>query len=355
MKKIYTLSLALLALALLNSASAQTYNAIRSGNWSNAITWDPNSIPSATCNNCTINIGANLTVTLDAAVVLTGTSRIVLNTNAVLVIPGSSTNANAPHNSITMVQSTPGPSIQLLTGASINATATRTYDGIFSRITIFGIPINYKLVGTPVLFFPAVVGTTVTGPATLSSNGTLPVILTDFNAVLDKGAVDVTWTTQTEINADHFSVERSADGANWSSIGTVAAAGNSVSVLNYSFTDNAPLASVNYYRLQNVDRDGKFTYTEVKVVRGSLIKGFSIFPNPASDNVYVTLSSAATKDITLRLINQAGQVLQEKKVSNAAGTTVSLPVRAYPSGTYMLQIKTTDGVQQTSKLLITRK
>ena len=239
-------------------------------------------------------------------------------------------------------------------------TAGGTFDGIFNS---FGrwvgnyqtcrkgpeyICGRYSIPASPA---PAL-GQTLTGPGTLNSAGTLPVVLVDFNATLSDGAVDVSWTTEAEINSDHFNVQRSNDGTNWQTIGTVSAQGNSETAVNYSFTDKSPAASVNYYRLQSVDKDAKYSYSEIKAVRGSLIKGYSIFPNPARDNVYVTLSDAATSEITIRLINQRGQVLQEKILSNAAGTTVSLPVRNYAAGAYLLQVKTADGTQQTKKLII---
>src|SRR5262249_6890188 len=148
-------------------------------------------------------------------------------------------------------------------------------------------------------------------------------------------------------------VQHSANGTDWETIGTVTAKGNSETAVNYAFTDNSPAATVNYYRLQSVDLDGNYTYSEIKVVRGSLIKGYSIFPNPAKENVYVTISEAATSQITLRLINQRGQVLQQQVLSHAAGTTVSLPVHNYAAGTYLLQVESFDGARQTQKLIIT--
>jgi len=80
----------------------------------------------------------------------------------------------------------------------------------------------------------------------------------------------------------------------------------------------------------------------------------NIFPNPARTYLNVTLGSTYTSDLTLKLVDGSGQVLQERKLSQAAGTTVSLPVSAYPQGHYYLQITGADGTRQTNKVLIAR-
>jgi hypothetical protein len=182
----------------------------------------------------------------------------------------------------------------------------------------------------------------------------LPVVLVDFNAALNNDkSVDLSWETQMELNSSHFNVLRSANGSNWSTIGTVEAKGNSSVITDYSFNDKNPLSGVNYYRLQMVDIDGHFGYSEVKVVKTTLIAGFSIFPNPAKDYINVSLNGSASA-LKIRLINQSGQILQEKSVNSSSATIVSIAVYSYPQGSYYLQVSSADGSQQTSKVLITR-
>jgi hypothetical protein len=182
----------------------------------------------------------------------------------------------------------------------------------------------------------------------------LPVILVDFNAAMNKNkTVDVSWSTTQEVNSSHFDVQRSADGANWQVIGTVQAKGNASYTSNYSFNDASPLSSTGYYRLKMVDMDGKYGYTDVKVIRMSLISGVSVFPNPASDFVNVSIGGSSS-ELTIRVINLNGQVLQEKKVNSASATTISLPVHNYPQGNYFIQVTGADGSQQTNKVLVTR-
>ncbi len=202
---------------------------------------------------------------------------------------------------------------------------------------------------------PADYGTTLTGPVTLSSIGTLPIILADFNAIVDNGSVDLAWTTELEINSDHFVVQSSTNaGASWNNLGTIAAHGNSATPINYSFTDSKPATGTSEYRLQMVDRDGKTAYSTVKAVRIGLISSVSIYPNPAKDYVNVVLTGDASVSANIRLINQSGQLLMEKNVSNAGGTTVPLSVSGYPQGNYLIIVTGSDGTQQVNKVLISK-
>ncbi len=255
MKKLYSIAsiFSFVLLAFVGSGYAQ-YTATVSGNWSSNLTWAPGAKPSAACNNCTITINPNLTVTLDAAVNLTGTSKLIIGANSKLVIPNSGTNQASPHNSITLALpngGANGPTIQLVSNTStINATAAGTYDGVFEGNLLFGL-VTVKIVGnSPSVFLAgfAIPGTpgTVNGPAlsgpiTLNANGTLPVILSSFTASMnDAGGVTVAWTSQIEISSSHYEIQHSTDGVKYESIASVPSHGNSSTPIDYSYTDSKP-------------------------------------------------------------------------------------------------------------------
>ncbi|HEX9511325.1 MAG TPA: T9SS type A sorting domain-containing protein [Puia sp.] len=380
MKKLYSFTTLPLALLLLvTGASAQTYNggvytAVRNGYWHNTSGPNPWATvePPANCINCSIIISSTATVHLNTSVTLSGSSQLTIGTDnsgsAALVIDRSA-NAVADFasgNNLILVNdgSTPANSILLANSSSfINASGLNTYDGVLTNSsTLF-----FKALGnspqafsgnSAQYFAPASYGTSLVGPVTLSAIGTLPIILSAFNATLNNKEVDLAWTTDLEVNADHFAIERSADaGAHWQVLGTVAAKGNSAVASNYSFTDANPVSGTSEYRLQSVDKDAKFTYSEIRTIRNGLIGSVNIFPNPAKDYVNITLGSSdhATGNLSIRLISQSGQLLVEKKVNNAGGTIVSLPVSSYPQGNYLIQVTGPDGTQQISKLFISRQ
>ena len=367
MKKLYAaLALVLTMFAFVNPGLAQ-YTATNSGMWSSSITWAPGAIPSANCTNCTITINANVTVTLDADVTFAGTTVMTIGTDASspakLVIPSSGGTSFATGNNIILMYNgvSPQPTITLKNAnTSINAAAAGTYDGVFSSnmgyIKLLGNPPGaFFADGTVQFSSNATFGTSLSGPINLNANATLPVILVGFNAAFEgKNDVNLTWTTEQEINSDHFSIERSADGSLWNSIGSVAAQGVSDVPVNYSFTDISPLVGINYYRLQMVDRDGKSALSNVKVI-SRLVSGYSVFPNPARDMVNLNLGTDVNPEITVRLINQNGQVLQEQKFTNAAGSTLTFSVASYAQGNYLLEIIDSKGNIQTNKFIISRQ
>ena len=80
------------------------------------------------------------------------------------------------------------------------------------------------------------------------------------------------WSTATEINNDHFDIERSSNGISFEKIGIVKGSGNSSTPLHYQAADNHPLGGNNYYRLRQIDIDGKYTYSVVIIVANGVAK-----------------------------------------------------------------------------------
>ncbi len=200
----------------------------------------------------------------------------------------------------------------------------------------------------------------VYGAASITSGGlvsfnSLPVTITDFSAgLLNNHTVAISWITQQESNSASFTIERSADGSQWTTVGTVAAKGNSSIASKYVFTDNKPVDGVNEYRLKMTDLDGSFTYSSVRAIHNTVPANISIFPNPTHDYVNISLgqSSSAT---AVRLMNANGQLLQERIIARGTTGMVSLPVQKYAAGMYLVQIANADGSSQNSALIINGK
>ena len=98
---------------------------------------------------------------------------------------------------------------------------------------------------------------------------TLPVELVDFKAKKAEDKVELIWTTESEFNSDYYSILRSSNGSDFVTIGTKPAAGNSLSLLKYSYLDYSPVRGLNYYQLQEFDVDGKMQQSTVIVLRVS--------------------------------------------------------------------------------------
>ncbi len=135
----------------------------------------------------------------------------------------------------------------------------------------------------------------------------LPVTLLSYTVnCVDKG-VQLSWQTASELNSDRFIILRSSDGENWEEIGSVGAAGNSSVLIQYKFTDNDPLNETAYYKLKQVDVDGKYKFYGPGI-SNCFNKSFSdsyIFPNPVSEgefNIFVNTSYDEMCTITVTSI-----------------------------------------------------
>ncbi|MEM9525789.1 MAG: T9SS type A sorting domain-containing protein [Bacteroidota bacterium] len=180
----------------------------------------------------------------------------------------------------------------------------------------------------------------------------LPVALMDFSATLIGKEVRLNWTTVNEQNNDYFTVERSTDGASFSAIATVNGAGTTGQAQEYESWDDQPRGGLNYYRLKQTDFDGSFTYSEVRVVElPALGTQFSVFPNPVSKVLNVRLGASADRG-AIRLLNAAGQVVGEWRIT-AASDQLRLPVGHLPAGPYWLRV-VASGQPYSRKVIVTR-
>ncbi len=182
------------------------------------------------------------------------------------------------------------------------------------------------------------------------ANGPLPLYLLAFNAE-KSGTQDalLTWTTTNEENTGHFIVERSTDKKSWTKIGSVAAAGYSIGVEQYSFTDVGAYNGRDnhvtvYYRLEMVDLDGRLGLSPVQsVVFGTVAaKGqeFVAYPNPTTDGLQVEWDANAVDQPTmLEFYDLQGKLVYSQKVSdNTNQEYIDLTKTNMQPGLFMLRI-----------------
>lgn len=179
--------------------------------------------------------------------------------------------------------------------------------------------------------------------------GAVPVKLGNFTAQkIKQTASQLSWQTFQELNSSKFVIERSADGSDFSPIGTVTAAGNSNSTLNYQFIDEAPLQGNNYYRLKEVDKNESYAYSAVKLLNfGDLTGIISITPNPAKDKIAITVGGN-NKALKVYLVNTNGQRLA---TYNMTGQYLEAKLPVIAAGVYYIRIEG-GGVSSQHKLVV---
>ena len=183
---------------------------------------------------------------------------------------------------------------------------------------------------------------------------TLPILLTNFNANLNNNnTVLLSWETSNEgNNISDFELQKSINGTSWNTIATVQGNNNLDAENSYSFTDVTPASGQNYYRLLIQSPDGSSTYSPIRMVSLSTASGISVYPNPANNNVNVSLGSAGNQELAIRFINQQGQVLQSSLPGIGNSSIVSLNTGSYANGVYFLQVISSNKVIQTNTVLI---
>ncbi len=171
------------------------------------------------------------------------------------------------------------------------------------------------------------------GPIYGPAGAPTPVRLTSFSAVRTKQIVSISWNTEFEIDAKEFIVER-AEGTEFRSVGTISTNGNSSIRKSYSFNDKNENAGSTYYRLQNVDLNGSFTYSEIRTVKGfGIVNDVTVFPNPAHSNSKVSLVGV-TANSSIQLLDFSGKIL--KTVNSTSNNSFDLT--GVKNGTYLIRI-----------------
>ncbi len=171
----------------------------------------------------------------------------------------------------------------------------------------------------------------------------LPIELVEFSGKGIGKKNMLFWKTSNEINNDYFTVLKSADGFNFEAISKIKGAGNSSQMTNYTFEDAHLINSINYYKLQQTDYDGKSKFSRIIAITNSFSE-ISVFPNQVSDILNVAIGEdKGTYNISL--INLQGLVVQEFKNQN------KLYMANLNSGLYFIQIRFENGYIWNGKIL----
>lgn len=168
-------------------------------------------------------------------------------------------------------------------------------------------------------------------------SASFPVELTDFSAKALEKTVRLDWTTATETHNKGFFVERSADGERWQSLGFVAGQGNSIASVSYSFLDEKPFPGINYYRLLQVDFDGRETFSAIVPVTLEDRPGkLAIYPNPVAAGGECLITYPFSDEETavfLRILDANGRQVAISNDAKRLNTTDLQP------GVYWLEVR----------------
>lgn len=180
---------------------------------------------------------------------------------------------------------------------------------------------------------------TITAPIWYTKTAIVPVKLLSFAGSLNNlKQVQLTWTTINEINMQAFVVEKSYDGSNFTAIETITAK-NTAGSNAYNTTDKTLLEKVSYYRLKQLDADGRFTYSNTIAVNPALnnINTVSVYPNPVQSNAQLNIHSTANTKAAVLVMDLAGKIVLHANIDVVKGNQITqLDVSKLSTGSYQL-------------------
>ncbi|MEI9807886.1 MAG: T9SS type A sorting domain-containing protein [Bacteroidota bacterium] len=186
----------------------------------------------------------------------------------------------------------------------------------------------------------------------------LPIRFGDIKAVYKNHYVQIDWYSLTEMNVDHYEIERSTDGRNFILVGQVAASGNSISRRDYSWIDNIATDGIFFYRVIAVDADQKSTYsniTRINVSQQTPEPAIILYPNPVAEKrITVQAGYMPAASYRLAVYDQAGREVYQKTIEHTGGTItqqVQLPSSLSP-GLYNLSVNDGRNIKLTKSFVI---
>lgn len=211
--------------------------------------------------------------------------------------------------------------------------------------------------GTITVFY---LGTNNGIEATRSVNIPLPATLTNFSASLRNKTGIISFTTANESNNKGFEIERSINGKDFAKIAFIpskSVQGNSVATITYSFDDARVVAGKNYYRLKQLDNDGKFTYSNIVSINlnSNSIFSVKVLANPIGDMLALNVKSASDRTIQINVTNAAGAIVLSKQQTIGAGeNNFNLSAVKLPKGILFVTVKDKDSNVQEQAIQIVK-
>ncbi len=188
----------------------------------------------------------------------------------------------------------------------------------------------------------------------------LPVKWLGFNAIKQGNNALLNWVVANEDANHHYELLRSSNGTDYTTIATVLKSTNGNT--NYNYTDvgiNSLGASTLYYRIKQVDIDGKTSYSDIRTLRLDKNEGLiTIFPNPVTEGFYISIpfENRDNRMVQLKLVGTNGQLVASRQIttSQAANYYFDIKDKSIAAGNYYLQIIHEEKTMETKKIIIKR-
>ena len=331
MKKFYSTLVLLTITVMAFSQTYKTYTAKRSGIWSDNGNWNVSNRVDGVSKNKYV-VGDNYTMIVDNGINDAALGDVEIVVNGSLLFLTNSTLALTNNSSLRLSS---GLILGLTSGQLITIGGVVKYQGNKDGWKIGSLIAD---------------NTTGASPTGFKAFAALPVNFTSFYISKSGQNVQLTWSTDKEINNSHFDVERSFNGTDWQKVSVVDGAGTSSNVNNYSYNDKNVSGSVVYYRLRQVDIDGGSMYSSIKSIRMSeAVSAVRIYGS--NKNVVIDLNTSIKNDLVVSVVNANGQVISKQTVSNPS-YRININVQNASTGTYIVHVTDNKGWTEVKKVIL---
>lgn len=183
----------------------------------------------------------------------------------------------------------------------------------------------------------------------LSGMPPLPVKFISFDVARRNSDVLIQWSTAEEVQNSHFEIQRSENGSAWITIGMVNGAGNYSSIRNYEFIDRNATAKLLYYRIRQVDLDGGYSFTPVRMIRnGNDATDLKIHSTGGIVNIH--FSKPVEGRVRIMLMSASGQIVSDQSVNDPVGQ-VQLNNVGVARGIYVVVVRNEQDMNVARKII----
>lgn len=175
-------------------------------------------------------------------------------------------------------------------------------------------------------------------PGEVNNPGALPVELTSFESkVLDNNSVILFWQTASEENNSHFIIEHSRDGQRFNEVGKEMGMGSTTNAHTYNMRHERLSKGYHYYRLKQVDFDGKYEYSNIITAQLKLtLADVTITPNPAMEKVMIFIDTPISIAASYQLVNMQKEVMLERTIDKG-NSSFEIDMTNLPAGVYFMR------------------
>ncbi len=191
-------------------------------------------------------------------------------------------------------------------------------------------------------------------PHSITCTPPLPVEITNFEGYADGKINRLNWTTSSEINNDHFILEKSSDAMSYETHAIIDGAGNSNIILEYESIDARPYP-LTYYRLKQVDFDGDVKYFGPITVENNNLEGLqvqSIYPNPANENFMINLFSEVETAVEIQVYDALGKLVFNLPLTVHGSMQQAVNSSTWSPGVYIIKVVDKKAAEQSVHRII---